>query len=186
MIPASATAYLALIALVALERLAELRLSRRHAAWSFARGGREHGAGHYPPMVALHTALLVGAPAEVLLAGRPFDPTFAAPMLALVLASQALRWWVIRTLGPRWNTRVIVVPGLPPVTTGPYRFMRHPNYLAVVVEGLALPLVHGAYLTAVTFTALNAWLLSVRVRCEDAALATLPRPLEPARPAEAP
>lgn len=185
MTPPSALAFVGLVALIAFERLCELRVARRNAAWSFARGGREYGAEHYPVMVALHTALLLGAPAEVLLTGRPFVPGLAAAMLALALAAQALRWWVIRTLGPRWNTRVIVVPGLPPVTSGPYRYLRHPNYLAVVVEGLALPLVHGALLTAATFTVLNAWLLTVRVRCEDAALSTLPRPGEPAQ-AEAP
>ena len=96
-------------------------------------------------------------------------------MLALVVASQALRWWCIATLGRRWNTRVIVVPGLAPVTSGPYRFLRHPNYVAVVVEGIALPLVHAAWITALVFTVLNAALLAVRIRVEDAALATLPR-----------
>ena len=95
-------------------------------------------------------------------------------MLALVVASQALRWWCIATLGRRWNTRVIVVPGLPPVRSGPYRLFRHPNYVAVVVEGVALPLVHAAWITALVFTVLNAALLTVRIRAEDAALATLP------------
>jgi methyltransferase len=92
------------------------------------------------------------------------------------VASQGLRWWCIATLGRRWNTRVIVVPDLPLVRSGPYRFFRHPNYVAVVVEGVALPLVHAAWITAVTFTVLNAGLLAVRIRAEDAALATLPEP----------
>ncbi len=92
-------------------------------------------------------------------------------MLALVLASQALRWWCIVTLGRRWNTRVIIVPGLAPVRSGPYRFLPHPNYVAVVVEGVALPMVHGAWLTALAFTVLNAGLLTVRIRTENAALA---------------
>ena len=95
-------------------------------------------------------------------------------MLVLVVASQALRWWCITTLGPRWNTRVIVVPGLSPVRSGPYRMLRHPNYVAVVVEGVALPLVHAAWITALVFTVLNAALLTARIRTEDAALATLP------------
>jgi methyltransferase len=94
-------------------------------------------------------------------------------MLALVLASQALRWWCIATLGPRWNTRVIVVRDLPLVTRGPYRWFTHPNYVAVVVEGFALPLVHTAWVTALVFTILNAWLLVVRIRCENRALATV-------------
>ena len=95
-------------------------------------------------------------------------------MLVLVLASQALRWWCIATLGRRWNTRVIVVPGLAPVRSGPYRLLSHPNYVAVVVEGLALPLVHAAWITALVFTVLNAALLTVRIRSENQALATLP------------
>ena len=99
-------------------------------------------------------------------------------MLALALACQALRWWVITTLGPRWNTRVIVVPGLPRVTGGPFRFLPHPNYLAVVLEGLALPLVMSGFVTATVFTLSNAALLAVRIRCEDAALATLTPPEE--------
>ncbi|MDQ1640747.1 MAG: methyltransferase, partial [Actinomycetota bacterium] len=101
-------------------------------------------------------------------------PALGWPMLVLVLAGQALRWWCIRTLGPQWNTRVVLVPGLPLVSTGPYRFLRHPNYVAVVVEGVALPLVHSAWVTAVAFTVLNSVLLTVRIRCEDQALAGAP------------
>ena len=93
-------------------------------------------------------------------------------MLALVLASQALRWWCITTLGRRWNTRVIVVPGLPLVAGGPYRLLPHPNYVAVVVEGFALPLVHSAWITALVFTVCNAVLLTVRIRVENTALRT--------------
>jgi methyltransferase len=125
-------------------------------------------------MVALHTGLLAGCIAEVVLADRPFIPWLGWPMLVLALGSQALRWWCIATLGPRWNTRVIVVPGLAPVRRGPYRLFRHPNYVAVVVEGFALPLVHTAWVTALVFTALNVPLLRVRLRVENAALATLP------------
>ena len=163
--------YLLLIALVAGERLLELVVSRRNLAWSLARGGSEHGRGHYPFMVVLHTALLVGAVAEVAVADRPFLPWLGWPMLALVVAAQALRWWCIRTLGPRWNTRIVVVPGLPLVRRGPYRLLDHPNYVAVVVEGIALPLVHTAWVTALVFTVLNLPLLRVRVRAEEAAMA---------------
>jgi methyltransferase len=163
-----------LVALVGLERVAELAVSRRNAAWSMSRGGVEVGQGHFPPMVALHTGLLVGALVEVWVRRPGFVPELGYPMLALVLASQALRWWCIATLGHRWNTRVIVVPGLAPVRRGPYRWLSHPNYVAVVVEGLALPLVHTAWLTAVAFTVANAALLTVRIRVENAALRTLP------------
>lgn len=162
--------YTALVLAVGAERLAELRISLRHARWAFARGGIERGQAHYPWMVVLHVGLLAGCLAEVWLLDRPFVALLGWPMLALALGSQALRWWCIATLGRRWNTRVIVVPGLPLVERGPYRFTSHPNYVAVVVEGVALPLVHSAWLTAVAFSAANAGLLAVRIRCENAAL----------------
>jgi methyltransferase len=162
------TPYDLLILIVAFERLAELAVSKRNLAWSKARGGREYGLAHYPAMVALHVGLLVGCVVEA--AHRPFVPALGWPMFVLVVLSQALRWWCIVTLGPRWNTRVVVVPGLPLVTSGPYRWFKHPNYVAVVVEGLALPLVHTAWITALAFTVLNAAMLSVRIRCENAAL----------------
>ncbi|MET0740903.1 MAG: isoprenylcysteine carboxyl methyltransferase family protein [Candidatus Nanopelagicales bacterium] len=165
--------YIVLILAVGVERLAELRLSVRHAAWAFTRGGVESGRGHYPLMVILHSGLLIGCVVEVLVANPPFLPWLGWPMLVLVVAAQALRWWCISVLGVRWNTRIIVVPGLPLVTTGPYRYLRHPNYVAVVVEGFALPLVHTAWVTAVVFSVLNAGLLVVRIRTEDAALASL-------------
>ena len=171
----SATAYTVLVGLVALERLAELVVSNRNLRWSRRRGGVEIGAGHYPAMVTLHSVLLLGCLAEVWLLDRPFQPALGWPMLALVLAAQALRWWCIRTLGPQWNTRIVVVPGAGRISSGPYRYLAHPNYVAVVLEGLALPLVHTAWLTAVTFSALNAVLLSVRIRSESAALTMLGR-----------
>lgn len=164
------SAYLVLVAAVAAERVAELVVAKRNLAWALARGGRESGAGHYPVMVALHTGLLVGAVAEVLVADRPFQPALGWPMVALVLAAQALRWWCIRTLGPQWNTRIVVVPGMALVSAGPYRWLRHPNYVAVVVEGFALPLVHSAWITAAVFTVVNAVLLTVRIRAEGRAL----------------
>lgn len=163
--------YTALVLAVAGERVAELVVALRNTRWSTARGGTEAGRGHYPAMVALHTGLLAGCLTEVRLAGRPFLPLLGWTMLGVVVAAQTLRWWCIRTLGRQWNTRVIVVPGLPLVDGGPYRWLRHPNYVAVVAEGLALPLVHGAWVTAAAFTALNAALLVIRIRCEDAALA---------------
>jgi methyltransferase len=162
--------YTVLVALVAFERLAELVVAKRNLAWSLARGGRETGFSHYPFMVVLHTGLLAGCLLEVWLGDRAFLPALGWPMLVLVVASQALRWWCIRTLGHQWNTRIIVVPDLPRITGGPYKLFAHPNYVAVVVEGFALPLVHTAWLTAVVFTVLNAALLTVRIRAEDSAL----------------
>ncbi|GAA2498953.1 isoprenylcysteine carboxyl methyltransferase family protein [Streptomyces gobitricini] len=166
--------YVLLVLVVGVERLVELVVARRHTRWSLARGAVEWGRGHYPVMVVLHTGLLVGCLAEVRALDRPFHPALGWTMLALVVAAQGLRWWCVRTLGPRWNTRVLVVPGLPLVSGGPYRWLRHPNYVAVVAEGIALPLAHGAWLTAVLFTVANAALLVVRIRCEEAALGGSP------------
>jgi methyltransferase len=163
--------YLLLIVLVAAERVVELVVSQRNLAWSRSRNGIEYGAGHYPFMVVLHVGLLVGCLVEA--QWRPFLPALGWPMLVLVLASQGLRWWCIATLGRQWNTRVVIVPGAGRVAAGPYRWLRHPNYLAVVIEGAALPLVHTAWVTAVLFTVLNAVLLRTRIGVEDRALAEL-------------
>ncbi len=165
------SAYLALLAAVGLERMFELRLSRRNARAALAQGGIEVGASHFPWMAALHVGLLAGAALEVVVLDRPFVPALGIPMALLAGLAQALRYWAIATLGPRWNVRVIVVPGLPVVVDGPYRWLRHPNYLAVVLEGIALPLIHGAYLTALVFSVANAALLRVRIRVEERALA---------------
>jgi methyltransferase len=178
--------FTALVLAVGLERLAELVVSRRNAAWSFARGGVESGRGHFPAMVVLHTGLLVGVLVEVWTADRSFLPWLGWPALALALASQGLRWWCITTLGHRWNTRVIVVPGLPLVTGGPYRWSSHPNYVAVVVEGVALPLVHTAWVTALVFTLANAALLTVRLRVENRALRTAPTAATTVAPTSSP
>jgi methyltransferase len=165
--------YVLLIALVGLERLAELVVAQRNLAWSRARGGVEFGASHYPVMVVLHTGLLVGCLVEVMALHRPFIPALGWPMLAVVIAAQGLRWWCITSLGRQWNTRVVVIPGAERITGGPYRLFAHPNYVAVVAEGIALPLVHSAWITALTFTALNAILLTRRIGVENSALARL-------------
>ncbi len=169
----SQTGYLLLILLVALERLAELVVSQRNLRWSREHGGLESGAGHYPAMVMLHTALLAGCLLEVWLLDRHFVPALGWPMLAVVLAAEGLRWWCIATLGHQWNTRIVVVPGAPRISAGPYRHLSHPNYVAVVLEGFALPLVHTAWLSALVFSVLNAALLTVRIRSEATALAML-------------
>lgn len=166
----SETWYLVLLLAVGIERLAEVVVSQRNAAWAFERGGVESGRGHFPVMVVLHVALLAGCAVETLVADRPFVPDLGWTMLALVVACQVVRWWCIRVLGRQWNTRVIVVPGLPLVRSGPYRFLPHPNYLVVALEGAALPLVHGAWITALVFTVANAALLRTRIRAEDRAL----------------
>lgn len=164
-------AFTALVAAVAAERLAEFVVSKRNLEWSKTHGGKEFGAGHYPVMVALHTGLLAGAALEA--RRRRVRPALGRPMFAVVLAAQGLRWWCIKTLGPQWNTRVIVVPGATRVLAGPYRFLPHPNYVAVVAEGVALPLVGGAWRTALGFTIANALLLRTRIRVENDALRSL-------------
>jgi methyltransferase len=165
--------YVVLVAAVVVARGVELAVSERNRRWSMAQGGVESGAGHYPVMVLLHTGLLAGAVVEVLALDRPFLPWLGWPMLALLIASHALRWWCISSLGRQWCTRIVVVPGRSAVTSGPYRFLRHPNYLAVVLEGIALPLVHMAWVTAGVFTVANAALLRVRIAAEEQALRSL-------------
>jgi len=168
--------YALLVLATGVERLVELVISKRHAAAAFARGGVEHGRRHFPWMVLLHTGLLVACVAEVILLDRPFIGALGWPMLVIALLCQAGRYWVIASLGEQWNTRVIVVPGATRVTRGPYRFawLRHPNYLVVAIEGIALPLVHTAWVTALVFTVLNAvLLLGFRIPVENRALAVL-------------
>ncbi len=166
--------YVALILVTGAERIIELVISTRNANWAFSQGGREYGKGHFPVMVTLHTAFLLACLAEVIFGNRPFIPLLGWPMLVIALACQAGRYWVIHTLGRQWNTRVIVVPGLTRVTKGLYRFLSHPNYVIVIVEGIALPLVHTAWVTAIAFTALNAVLLfGFRIPTENRALREL-------------
>jgi methyltransferase len=162
--------YTGLMLAVGLERLLELRLSKRNAEWAFSRGAHETGQRHYRVMTVLHTAFLIACIAEPWVLGRPFLPWLGWPMLAVALAAQALRYWAITTLGHRWNTRIIVLPDAEPVTGGPYRYFTHPNYIAVVTELAALPLVHSGWLTALFFSACNAVLLAVRIRAEETAL----------------
>lgn len=165
------TAYLLFLGLIGAERLVELVLSRRNEAWVLARGGFEVGQGHFPVMTSVHALFLPACALEVWLLGRPFIPWLGIPMLVLVIGAQILRYWAIGTLGRRWSVRVVVLPDVPVVTAGPYRFIRHPNYLAVVIELFAIPLVHTAWLSALVFTVLNLALLAVRIRAEEAALA---------------
>ena len=158
------------VVLVALQRLLELGLSRRHERLLRARGAVERGEGHYPMMVALHVLWLLSTLVEALLRGAP--ALWPVP-LALFLLVQPLRYWAIFALGEYWNTRILVVPGAKLVRRGPYRYLRHPNYVVVVVEILTLPLIFGAWITALVFSLLNATLLSARIREENRALAEL-------------
>jgi methyltransferase len=165
--------YLVLILATGAERVVELVISRRNAQKAFARGGVEYGFAHFPWMVALHTGLLLACLVEAWF--RPFLPLLGWPMLAIVVLCQAGRYWVIASLGEQWNTRVIVVPGAGRVNEkGLYRWFTHPNYVIVAVEGVALPLVHSAWITAIAFTVLNAvLLLRFRIPIENGALRQL-------------
>lgn len=165
--------YTLLVVLVAVGRVAELRIAARNRRDLLARGGVEVAPGHYRWMVLLHTAFLVCCPLEVWLLGRRFLPALGIPMLLLVVLATGLRYWVITTLDGRWTTRIVVLPGSSPVTGGPYKFLRHPNYLAVITEILALPLVHTAWIAAIVFSALNALILRVRIRAEEEALSRM-------------
>jgi methyltransferase len=168
---ASRIAFSLLVAAVAAARLGEIRLAERNRRRLLARGAVEAAPGHYPAMVALHAAWLPCCLLEVWLGRRPFIPALALVALPLLAAAFALRYWVIATLGERWTTRILALPGAPLISRGPYRWLRHPNYLAVTVEIAALPLVHTAWLTATVFSLANAAVLAVRIHAEEAALA---------------
>jgi methyltransferase len=166
----SVIVYLALLALVSLLRLAELRVSRRHQRELIGRGIEKRADPQFRWMVALHTAVLWGAAIEVVVLRRPFLPDLAAPMAVLFLLATGLRWWVIHTMGAHWNVEVMASGPLGVVTSGPFRWIRHPNYLAVFVELVALPLIHTAWITALVATAGNLLVLRHRLRLEEPVL----------------
>jgi methyltransferase len=157
------------VALIAIQRLLELRLSRRHELALRAKGAYERGAGHYPLVVVLHAAWFLATLVEGWLRGAELSPLWPL-WVALFLGGQALRYWAIVSLGERWTTRVVILSGAPLITSGPYKVLPHPNYLAVVLEIFAAPLMFGAWITAGVFTLLNAGVLLVRIRAEERAL----------------
>ena len=163
-------AYLVLLLLVGLGRLLELRISRRNRRRLLDRGAAKIPEPHFRWMVSLHAGVLVGAAVEVLWLKRPLIPALAVPMFVLFALANVLRWWVIRTLAGHWNVGVMASSNLGVVTSGPYRFIRHPNYVAVVVELFALPMIHAAWITAVAGTAANLELLRRRLRVEEVIL----------------
>ena len=155
---------LIILVLVTLQRLGELWLSNRNTRRLLAKGAREHSPAHYPVIVAVHLLWLVTL--WWLAPTRPVDGFW----LAFFVAIEVFRIWVLATLGPRWTTRIIVLPGAPLVRRGPYRFVNHPNYLVVVLEIAVLPLVFGLWQVAVIFSLLNAAVLTIRIRAEDRTL----------------
>ncbi len=168
--PLSVRIFLFLLAAVGAGRLYEMRLSRRHQRALQARGIARVAEPRFRWMVLLHTGILVGAAAEVLLLRRPLIPALGGVALALVALATLLRFWVIATMGPHWNVQVMGSTRLGVVTGGPYRFIRHPNYVAVFVELLALPLVHTAWITATVGAALHALVLRRRIALEESVL----------------
>jgi methyltransferase len=153
-----------ILALVTLERVAELWLSKRNTTRLLAQGAREHAPGHYPLIVALHVLWLAALWWQTPL--RPIVPFW----LALFFIIELGRLWVLASLGERWTTRIIVLPGTPLVRRGPYRFLSHPNYLVVIAEIAVLPLAFGLWQTALVFSILNAALLAIRISEENRAL----------------
>lgn len=166
----TARLYLILLGLVGLCRLLELRISRRHIRELAARGAAQRPEPRFRWMVLLHTTALIFAGLEVSVLQRPFIPALAAVMGALFLLSNALRWWVILSMAEHWNVRVVSSVSLGVVTRGPFRWIRHPNYVAVFVELLALPLLHGAWLTALAFGLLHVGVLYDRIALEERVL----------------
>ncbi|MFO7652587.1 MAG: isoprenylcysteine carboxylmethyltransferase family protein [Candidatus Krumholzibacteriia bacterium] len=162
--------YLGFLFLLYAERLVELAVSRRNERRMRAAGGRELGRRHFPALAILHGLFPAASAAEVVLLDRVFPGVAGWLALAAALGAQALRWWAVATLGPAWSVRIMVPARPRPVTAGPYRYLRHPNYLAVIVEIAAVPLVHGAWITAATASLVNAALLRVRIRTEERAL----------------
>lgn len=165
--------YLALLCGLATLRLLELWVSARHRARLLAAGGRQVREPFYPLMVCVHVGLFVACVLEVVACDRPVLPWLAGGMLAVLGLCLAGRVWVWRSLGAQWNVRIIAAP-LPVITTGPYRYVRHPNYTIVIAEFFALPLAHSAYLTALGFSLLNALVLWHRLRLEEAVLSSRP------------
>ncbi|WP_332646578.1 isoprenylcysteine carboxyl methyltransferase family protein [Lysinibacillus sp. 54212] len=161
--------FMILLLFVIAQRLVELAVARRNEMAMKAKGAYEVGASHYPYMIALHSSFFICLIAEVLYFDLAPSSLFSY-MLALFLLVQGLRIWCLASLGEHWNTKIIILPGANVVAKGPYSFIRHPNYLVVCIEIALLPLMFGAYFTAITFTVLNFIMLSVRIPLEEKAL----------------
>jgi methyltransferase len=164
--------FVVVVLILAVQRLLELRLSGRNEARILAAGGREHAPGQFTLMKVLHSIWFVAMVAEVILLDRPFIPLLSALALSIFLLGQVLRYAAIRTLDWRWTVRIMTLPDAPPIEVGVYRYIRHPNYLGVILEIAAAPLLHTACLTSIVFTLANAGLLIARIRAEERALNT--------------
>lgn len=158
-----------IIIIVITQRLVELIIAKRNEKWMRNQGAFEAGAGHYPIMVMMHISFFISLLLEVLVINKPLSPLWI-PLLSLFLIAQIARVWCLTSLGKFWNTKIILLPGAEVVKKGPYKFIRHPNYVIVTTELLVLPLLFSAYFTAFVFSFLNLWMLSVRIPTEEKAL----------------
>ena len=161
--------FIIIITVVIIQRLVELMIARRNEKWMLRQGAYESGARHYPLMVMMHIAFFLSLLLEVSIGNRTLSPFWIA-LLTLFILAQVVRIWCLASLGRFWNTKIIILPGADVVKKGPYRFIRHPNYLIVTTELLVLPLLFSAYFTAILFSLLNVWMLSVRIPVEEKAL----------------
>ena len=168
--------FLLFLTLIILQRLSELLLAKRNERTVRSEGAVEYDAGGYKVIVLMHTAFLVSFAAEYFLLGRSLSP-YWLPLVCVFVAAQLLRYWAIRSLGKFWNTRILIVPGERLVTKGPYKYLRHPNYVSVVIEIAVVPLIFSCYITAAVFTVLNLLALRRRISIEESALSRLEKPL---------
>ncbi|KMJ59698.1 hypothetical protein AB685_02190 [Bacillus sp. LL01] len=159
-------------AFIITQRVVELGIARRNEQWILSQGAVEYGKEHYKYMVSLHVAFLASFLLEVVALDRTLSPFWPA-ILILFILTQSLRIWAIQSLGKYWNTKVLILPDASIVKTGPYKFLRHPNYIIVVMEIMLIPLMFNAFITAIVFTALNAWMLSVRIPLEERGLSEM-------------
>lgn len=164
--------FLFVFIIVIIQRLVELIVAGRNERWIRSQGAIEVGASHYKWMVLMHTAFFVSLLIEVLIFDRPLSPIWGI-LLAIFLLMQILRVWCLSSLGKFWNTKILILPGADVQKKGPYRWIRHPNYVIVTTELIVLPLLFSAYITAVVFLLLNIWMLSVRIPAEEKALREL-------------
>lgn len=162
-------AFVVILLLVITQRMVELIIAKRNEKWMIQQGGYEVGRAHYPMMIMLHSSFFIFLLLEVLLFNRALSNFFIL-LLVLFLLTQAGRLWCLSSLGKLWNTRIIINPNLNVIKKGPYRFLKHPNYVIVSLEFIILPLLFNAYFTAIIFTLLNVWMLSVRIPIEEKAL----------------
>ena len=166
--------FITLLLAVAALRIFELRISKRHQQRMTSRGAAKIKDPYFRWMAMFHTLVLIGAAGEVVFLKRPFIPALAAPMSVLFVAANVVRWWVIRTLGEHWNVQVVDSTKLGFVASGPFRYVRHPNYAAVFVEMIALPLIHTAWITALAGAFAHIIVLSLRLSVEDPVLLSNP------------